>query len=116
MSFTIGIDFGTNTVRAIVVDCSNGREVGSSVVNYRSGRYGVLLDPRDHHVARQHPGDNFYGLQNSVSGAMAQASKDPSFSADQVIGIGVDTTGSSPLPTHPYKRAANPRVAHRLFA
>jgi L-ribulokinase len=98
MSFTIGIDYGTNTVRAIVVDCSDGREVGSSVVSYPTGRHGVLLDPRDHHVARQHPGDYFYGLQNSVSGAIAQASKDPSFSADQVIGIGVDTTGSSPLP------------------
>ena len=98
MSFTIGIDYGTNSVRAIVVDCSDGREVGSSVVNYPSGRHGVLLDPRDHHVARQHPGDYIFGLRNSVSGAMEQASKDPSFSAAQVIGIGVDTTGSSPLP------------------
>ena len=38
MSFTIGIDYGTNSVRAIVVDCSDGREVGSSVVNYPSGQ------------------------------------------------------------------------------
>src|SRR5260370_16201863 len=98
MSFTLGIDYGTNSVRAIVVDCSDGREVGSSVVNYPTGRHGVLLEPRDHHVARQHPGDYFFGLRNSVSGAMEQASKDPSFSVADVIGIGVDTTGSSPLP------------------
>ena len=99
MSFTIGIDYGTNSVRAIVVDCSDGREVGSSVVNYPSGRHGVLLDPRDHHVARQHPGDYIFALRNWVSGALEQASKDPSFSAAQVIGIGVlSTTGSSPLP------------------
>ena len=37
MSFTIGIDYGTNSVRAIVVDCSDGREAGSSVVDYPSG-------------------------------------------------------------------------------
>jgi ribulose kinase len=52
MSFTIRIDCGTNSVRAIVVDCADGREVGSCAVNYPSGRHGVQLDPRDHHVDR----------------------------------------------------------------
>ena len=40
MSFTIGIDYGTNSVRAIVVDCSDGREIGSAVVNYPTGSSG----------------------------------------------------------------------------
>src|SRR6202022_5199564 len=74
MAFTLGIDFGTNSVRAVVVDCSNGREIGSRVIDYPSGKRGVLLDPRDPNLARQNPGDYFYGLQRSVQGALAAAS------------------------------------------
>src|SRR5438067_10807385 len=98
MPFTIGIDYGTNSVRAIIVDCFDGRELGSCVVDYPSGKQGILLDPRDHNLARQHPADYLVGLEMSVRGALAQASQDPSFDADRVIGIGVDTTGSSPIP------------------
>src|SRR2546422_7170722 len=98
MSFTLGIDYGTNSVRAIVVDTSNGKELGSCVVDYPSGKHGILLDPRDHNVARQHPGDHLLGLEMAARGALAQAAEDASFSAKEVIGIGVDTTGSSPIP------------------
>jgi L-ribulokinase len=98
MAFTIGIDYGSNSVRAIVVDCSNGRELGGGVVNYPSGEHGILLHPGDHNLARQHPGDYLFGLESSVRGALERASEDAGFSADKVIGIGVDTTGSSPLP------------------
>jgi len=98
MAFTLGIDYGTNSVRALVVDVRDGRELGSAVVNYPSGKEGILLDPRDHNLARQHPGDYLYGLEISVRGALAQAAADPAFSAEKVIGIGVDSTGSSPLP------------------
>jgi L-ribulokinase len=98
MAFTLGIDYGTNSVRAIIVDCSNGREIGSCVVEYPTGEHGILLDPRDHNLARQHPGDYLFGLENSVRNALERASADSGFSAGKVIGIGVDTTGSSPLP------------------
>lgn len=98
MSFTIGIDYGTSSVRAIVVDCSTGREIGSGVVSYPSGEDGVLLDRRDHHLARQHPGDYLSGLEKSVRDALQEAAKYPGFSSDQVVGIGVDGTGSSPIP------------------
>jgi L-ribulokinase len=98
MAFTLGIDYGTNSVRAIIVDCSNGREIGSCVVDYPTGEHGILLDPRDHNLARQHPGDYLFGLENSVRSALKRASADSGFSAGKVIGIGVDTTGSSPLP------------------
>ncbi len=80
MAFTIGIDYGTNTVRAIVVDCSDGREIGSCVVDYPTGKHGVLLDARDHHLARQHPGDYLFGLQKSLLGALEQAAKTSGFS------------------------------------
>ena len=53
--FTIGIDFGANSVRALVVRCADGAEFGSAVVGYPSGDEGVLLDESDHHLARQAP-------------------------------------------------------------
>ncbi len=96
--FTLGIDFGTNSVRALVVRCADGAEIGTAVVNYPSGQQGVLLDPRDHNLARQHPGDYLVGLEKSVRDALAAAKRTRGFSADKVIGLGVDTTGSSPIP------------------
>jgi len=97
-TFTIGIDYGTNSVRALVVDAKNGAELASCVVNYPGGKQGVLLDARDHHLARQHPGDYLLGLEKSVTGAIRAAKKTRGFDAKNVVGIGVDTTGSSPLP------------------
>ena len=96
--FTLGIDYGTNSVRALVVRCADGTELGSCVVPYPSGQEGVLLAPRDHHLARQHPGDYLFGLAKSVKGALVAAKKARGFSPVKVIGLGVDTTGSSPIP------------------
>jgi L-ribulokinase len=98
MHFTIGVDYGTNSVRALVVETETGREVGMHVTPYPSGKAGVLLDASDHNLARQHPGDYLFGLRDSVTTAIEQARKDPSFAVEKVIGIGVDTTGSSPIP------------------
>lgn len=103
--FTLGIDYGTNSVRALLVRCKDGKEFGSCVVNYPSGHQGVLLDPRDHNVARQHPGDYLFGLEKAVKGALAQAKKQKGFDAAKVIGLGVDTTGSSPIPVDASNRA-----------
>jgi L-ribulokinase len=105
MAYTIGIDYGTNSVRALVVRAADGAEVGTCVVPYPSGRQGILLDPRDHHLARQHPGDYLFGLQKSVRGALAAARRSRGFSPDQVVGLGVDSTGSSPLPVDRHNRA-----------
>jgi len=98
MSFTLGIDYGTNSVRALVVRTSDGREFGSAVVDYPSGQQGILLDKRDHHLARQHPGDYLFGLERSVKRAIAQAKKTRGFDPSLILGIGVDSTGSSPIP------------------
>jgi len=118
MAFTLGIDFGTNSVRAVVVDCANGREIGSCVIDYPSGKRGVLLDPRDPNLARQHPGDYFYGLQESVRGALEAASAVVGFRRESVIGIGVDTTGSSPLPVDRQNRPIGmaPKLKDNLAA
>lgn len=98
MAYSLGIDYGTNSVRALIVRCSDGAEFGVEVVNYPSGTQGVLLDPRNHHLARQNPADYIYGLEKCVRGALAQAKRRKGFDADEVVGIGVDTTGSSPMP------------------
>lgn len=105
MKFSLGVDYGTNSVRALVVRCSDGKELGSCVVGYPSGQQGVLLDPKDHHLARQHPGDYLYGLEKSVKGALAEAARQKGFRLEGVIGIGVDTTGSSPIPVDAENRA-----------
>jgi L-ribulokinase len=116
--FTIGIDYGSNSVRALVVRCSDGKEFGSAVFNYPSGVEGILLDPRDHHLARQHPGDYLLGLETTIKQAVAEASRKAGFSADQVIGLGVDTTGSSPIPVDRKNRALaeDPKWAKNLHA
>jgi len=96
--FTLGLDYGTNSVRALVVRCADGAEIGGCVIPYPGGREGVLLDPRDHQLARQFPGDYLSGLERSVRGALAAARRTRGFRADKIIGLGVDTTGSSPIP------------------
>lgn len=96
--YAIGLDYGTSSVRALVVDCSNGDEIGTAVANYKHGNAGVVEEPGNPHLARQHPQDYIDGLYESVAGALKEASNNPSFNPSNVVGIGVDTTGSSPLP------------------
>ena len=97
-SFVLGVDFGTNTARAVVVDCADGRIVASSVAEYPSGDHGVITDPKDPHLARQHPGDYLVALRASVRGALRAAKRSKGFAPERVAGIGVDTTGSTPIP------------------
>ena len=117
-TFTIGIDYGTNSVRAVVVDTADGRVVGTKVFDYPSGEQGVLLDPKQPHLARQNPADYVEGLRVAVVDALKAAEGDPQFSRDRVIGIGVDTTGSTPLPVDAKARplAADARWKNNLAA
>lgn len=105
MSFTLGIDYGTNSVRAVVVRCKDGREIGTGVAGYPSGKQGILLDPKDHHLARQHPGDYLSAMEKCVSDTLTQAAKTKGFDPALVVGLGVDTTGSSPIPVDSQNRA-----------
>lgn len=119
MAYTLGIDYGTNSVRALVVRCRDGFELGTGIFNYPSGREGVLLDAADAHLARQHPGDYLAGLETSVKLALAAAEQaDPTFRRDAIIGIGVDTTGSSPIPVTATNEALGqvPAFRHNLNA
>jgi len=96
--YTIGLDYGTNSVRALIVNVADGREVASAVWTYAHGTQGVILS-RDPNLARQHPADYVRGAEITIRQALAAARKNvKDFSAGQVVGIGVDTTGSTPLP------------------
>jgi len=116
--YSIGVDYGTNSVRAVVVDTADGRVVGTKVFDYPSGEQGVLLDPKQPHLARQNPADYVEGLRVAVADALKAAEADPQFSRDRVIGIGVDTTGSTPLPVDAKARplAMDPRWKNNLAA
>ena len=96
--FAIGIDYGTNSVRALIVDVANGAEVATAVFQYPSGIAGVLQDPKDPNVARQNPNDYIKGFARSVSQAVKAARRKKGFHSDRVVGIGIDSTGSTPIP------------------
>lgn len=99
MAFTIGLDYGTNSARCLVVDTANGDEIGSCIYEYETGEAGIILDPADHNLARQNPADYLKGIEITITGAIAEAKKARAdFDAQAIVGIGVDTTGSSPLP------------------
>jgi len=96
--YTIGLDYGTNSVRALIVNVANGQEVGTAVWGYAHGTAGVILD-RDPNLARQDPADYLQGAEITIREALAKAQDTVrGFTPEQVIGIGVDTTGSTPLP------------------
>ena len=96
--FSLGLDFGTNSVRALIVDINNGEEIATHVHNYRRGKDGILLDKKDANIARQSPKDYLEGLEQTCRDALNKAKKVKSFSTEDIIGIGVDTTGSTPMP------------------
>ena len=97
--YSIGLDFGTNSCRSVIIDISDGRELGTTIFDYPSGELGILTDPSDPNVARQNPQDYIDGLKFVITGSLEEARvNDPEFDVNDVIGIGVDTTGSTPVP------------------
>jgi len=116
--FAIGLDYGTNSVRALIVDVRTGEEVGTAVYQYPSGDKGVLLDPKNPNLARQNPADYIEGFYRCVRAAIRNVPKKVGFSPDCVVGIGVDTTGSTPLPVdeNGWPLAFQKRFANNLAA
>jgi L-ribulokinase len=99
MAYSIGLDYGTNSVRCLIVDVTNGGELGTAVYEYETGQAGIILDPADHNLARQNPADYLKGIEVTIKAAIAEAKKAvKDFEPDQIIGIGIDTTGSTPIP------------------
>src|SRR5204862_6537554 len=92
-SCVVGIDFGTDSVRSIVVDAGSGRVLGTSVKPYARWAEGLHCDPLENRF-RQHPLDYLEGMQASVVEALTEAGPG---AAARVRGIAVDTTGSTPV-------------------
>ncbi len=97
--YAIGLDYGTNSCRSLLIDVDSGEELGSVVFPYPSGKLGILTNAADPNVARQNPQDYLDGLIAIVTGALAQAAEArPGFDPAEVIGLGIDTTGSTVIP------------------
>lgn len=92
-SFVIGVDYGTDSVRSVIVDTANGEETAASVFYYPRWRDGLYCNPSKNQF-RQHPSDYVEGLEYTIKDCLAKAGKAV---AAQVKAISVDTTGSTPV-------------------
>ena len=99
MPYTIGIDYGTESGRAVVVDTADGREVAAAVHVYANGVIDEHLPgsskPLPPEWALQDPMDYIAVLQNAVPKAVAASGVDPA----EIVGIGIDFTACTMLPT-----------------
>ena len=92
-SYVIGIDYGTDSVRSVLVDTSNGKEIVSSIYYYPRWKKGLYCDPASNRF-RQHPLDYFEGLETTIRDCLSRAGQTI---ASRVKAISVDTTGSTPV-------------------
>jgi L-ribulokinase len=91
--YTIGLDYGTDSVRSLIVNVNTGEEVASAVYNYQRWKQGKYCNAPANQF-RQHPKDYLEGLEFTITEALKQA---PSGVAENIVGISVDTTGSTPV-------------------
>lgn len=92
-AYVIGVDYGTDSVRAVLIRTSDGAEIASEVFWYPRWKEGAFCDPGRNRY-RQHPLDHIEGLEHTVRAVVARSGIPP----EAVAGICIDTTGSSPLP------------------
>lgn len=92
-SFVLGIDYGTDSVRTILVDALSGEELATSVFKYPRWNDGLYCNPELNQF-RQHPQDYIDGLVATVKDCLRQAG---SSVAGKVAALSIDTTGSTPV-------------------
>src|SRR5690242_18847909 len=92
-SYVIGVDYGTDSVRSIIVDASNGKEIAASVFYYPRWKNGLYCDASKNQF-RQHPLDYVEGLESTIKDCLSKAG---STVASNVKAIAIDTTGSTPV-------------------
>ncbi len=92
-SYVIGVDYGTDSVRSVLVDARSGKTVASSVFEYPRWKKGLFCAP-NRNLFRQHPLDYVEGLEHTIRAVLA---KIPKSGRADVAGISVDTTGSTPV-------------------
>src|SRR5436189_3936197 len=94
-SYVIGVDYGTDSVRSVLVDASNGQEVSSSVFFYPRWRAGRFCNASINQF-RQHPLDYIDGLEATIKDCLRKAG-DGQTITQHIKAISVDTTGSTPV-------------------
>ncbi|SEA18124.1 ribulokinase [Pedobacter hartonius] len=92
--YVIGVDYGSDSVRSVLVNAENGEEISSSVFNYPRWQKGLFCDPAINQF-RQHPLDYTEGLEHTIKDCLIKAGG--KIAADAVKAIAVDTTGSTPV-------------------
>ena len=95
--YVIGLDYGTDSVRALVVNAQTGEEAGSGVWDYTRWKKNLYCDPAKN-MFRQHPLDYIEGLEQSIGEALSGL---PDGVRQNIAGISVDTTGSTPVAVDP---------------
>jgi L-ribulokinase len=93
-TFVIGVDYGSDSVRSVLVDAKNGRELASSVFYYPRWQQGLFCDAPQNQF-RQHPLDYVEGLEQTIKDCLQKAGGTTAAAA--VKAISVDTTGSTPV-------------------
>jgi len=93
MKYVIGLDYGSDSARAVIVNAETGEELASSVKYYPRWMEGKYCVPTANQY-RQHPQDYVDALEYTVKDAL---SKCPAGTGEQVVGIAFDTTGSTPV-------------------
>lgn len=92
-TYVIGLDYGTDSVRAVLLDAGSGEELASDVYLYPRWKRREFCDALNNRF-RQHPLDHIEGLEKTIKGVLDKSE----VSGAAVKGICIDTTGSSPLP------------------
>ncbi|MBE8720574.1 ribulokinase [Sphingobacterium pedocola] len=92
-NYVIGVDYGTDSVRSVLVDASNGTELAASVFYYPRWKKGLYCKPIANQF-RQHPLDYIEGLETTIKDCIQQVGQDV---AHAVKAISIDTTGSTPI-------------------
>ena len=93
VSYVLGIDYGSDSVRALLVDTDTGSEIATSVAYYPRWKEGLFCDASKDQF-RQHPLDYIEGLEKAITDLWIQA---PTDAAKHVRSISFDTTGSTPV-------------------
>jgi L-ribulokinase len=93
MKYVIGVDYGTDSCRTVIIEAETGKEIASSVKYYRRWKEGEYCVPLKNQY-RQHPLDYIESMEEAVWEAL---SKSPKGTAENVAGISFDTTGSTPV-------------------
>jgi L-ribulokinase len=92
-TYTIGVDYGTDSVRALLVNNQTGENIGTAVHYYERWKQGLFCNPSISQF-RQHPLDYLEGLEGAIKGALSGISLEIK---QNIVGISIDTTGSTPV-------------------